>query len=315
MSGWRTDDKIEEAQALLQDRFLAMHDGDFPAAGIPHAQIAGLRRDLEIWLSIDPQRVADEYERIYQAMIAIGDNADAVTQLRESIRHLANWTGAAADEFKNQIDRMEIFCEEQQTRMLRGLLGLAATYTAVVEGRESFYQLLLATDAAGRKEMEDQEKEDTKLQSALLFDIVSGILSADPKKLIGSAVVTAVDMGKDFVDRVIEGNDADQVMDSYRREADWLNESFGNALDHIRTDVAHQIDDAMRPSSMYKPLPLICNVNSPDFRWENFQDMVHNPGSIGPIVEAERRKYAEEKKRQSDIDKRMNPGNARRGAI
>jgi hypothetical protein len=76
---------------------------------------------------------------------------------------MTNWTGAAADEFKKQIDKMEVFCDEQQTRMLRGLMGLAATYAVAVEGRDSFYRLLLATEAAGRKEMEDQAKEDTKL--------------------------------------------------------------------------------------------------------------------------------------------------------
>jgi hypothetical protein len=315
VGNWRTNKDIEDAVNSLRDLFTAMQDGDFPASGYPRTQIDGLARDREIYLSIDPQKVSDEYERVYKATLAIGDNYEAVAELRQSIRYLTNWTGAAADEFKKQIDKMEVFCDEQQTRMLRGLMGLAATYAVAVEGRDSFYRLLLATEAAGRKEMEDQAKEDTKLQSALLFDIATGILSGDPKKLLGSAVVTAVEIGKDVVDRAIEGNDADQVMGSYRREADWLNESFGSALDRIRADLNNQIHDAVQPSDMFKPLPLICDVSSPDFRYENFQDSVHSPGAIGPVVEDERKKYVEEKKQQSEIDKRMNPGKGGRGAI
>jgi hypothetical protein len=315
MGGWRTDKDIEDAVNNLQDRFMAMRDDNFPAAGIPHAQIVGVSRDRDIYLSIDPQQVYDEYQRVYQAALAVGDNYDAVAELRQSIRYLTNWTGAAADEFKKQMDKMEVFCDEQQTRILRGLMGLAATYTVAIEGRGSFYKLLLAAEVAGREEMEDQAKEDAKLQSALLFDIAGGILSGNPKKLLGSPLETLVEMGKDVVDRVIQGNDADQVMDSYRREADWLNEQFGNALDRIRTDLGDQINDAVQPSDMYRPLPLICDVRSPDFRYENFQDTAHSPGLIGPVVEDERKKYAEEKKQQSEIDKRMNPGSGGRGAI
>ncbi|GAB3890396.1 hypothetical protein GCM10029964_061850 [Kibdelosporangium lantanae] len=196
-------------------------------------------------------------------------------------------------------------------RLLRGLAGLAATYAVAVEGRASFHSLLVATQAAGHNEIEDQEKEDAKLKSALLFDIAGGLLEGDPKKLLTSATVHAVEIGKDFVDRVIEGGDADKVMDSYRREADLLNRSFEDGLNRIAHDFDNQITDACQPSEMYKPLPPICDVNSPDFRWENFQDTVHDPGPIGPTIEDERKKMLTEKEQQTEIDRRLNPGGRR----
>lgn len=124
-------------------------------------------------------------------------------------------------------------------------------------------------------------------------------------------------MGKDIADRVIEGNDADQVMNNYRREADLLCQSFGNGLDRVTKDLNEQLSDAAKPSDMYKPLPSICDVDSPDFRYEYFQDKVHDPGPIGPKVEQERQKYVEEKtaraKQESEINRRLNRGD--KGAI
>jgi len=52
-------------------------------------------------------------------------------------------------------------------------------------------------------------------------------------------------------------------------------------------------------------------VGSPDFRWENFQDTVHDLGPIGPAVDEERKKYLAEKEQQSEIDRRLNPGGRR----
>jgi len=311
VSDWVSDDEIWTAENSLRDTFVAMLDDELPASGYPRDQIEGLRRDTQLFVSVDPQKIADEYERVHKAAEAIGENVEAVPALRQSIRYLNNWTGAAADEFKKQIDKMEIFCDEQQTRLLRGVQGLAAAYVVAVNGRSSFLGLLKATNAAGINEIDDQKKEDTKLASALLFDMAAGLLEGDPRKMLAWATVNLVEIGKDVMDRVVEGNDADQVMDSYRREADTLVRSFEDALNHIANDFGNQTADACQPSGMLKPLPPICDVGSPDFRWENFQDTVHDPGPVGPVVEEERKKYVAEKEQQSEIDRRMNPGGKR----
>jgi hypothetical protein len=151
----------------------------------------------------------------------------------------------------------------------------------------------------------------------LLFDLAGGILGRDPKSLLGTVAVTGVEIAKDIAERIIEGNDADQVMDDYRREADLLCQSFGTGLDRITKDLTGQTGDAAKPSDMYKPLPTICDVDSPDFSYEHFQDTAHSPGPIGPIVEDERKKFVEEKRakeqQESEIDRRLNHGD--KGAI
>jgi hypothetical protein len=317
MVDWKTDDEIYTAARDLKDTFVWLLDDELPASGYPKEAIDGITVDTEIFLSLHPQKLYDEYDRVYKAALAVGDNYDAVAELRQSGRYLANWTGSAADEFKMQLDKMEIFCDEQQTRILRGLLGVAAVYALAVEGRANFHSLLRAARAAGINAKEQQRKEDAKLKSALLFDLAGGILSRDPRNLLGSAAVTAVEMGKDIAERVIEGNDADQVMNNYRREADDLCQSFGNSLDRVTKDLNDQLNDAAKPSDLFKPLPTICDVDSPDFRYEHFQDTVHDPGPIGPQVEQERKKYLDEKHareaQETEINRRLN--HADKGAI
>src|SRR3954471_12249792 len=184
MGDWRTDRDLDVAARDLADTFTWMLDDELPASGYPKEQIDGINRDRDIFQSLDPQKLYDEYERIYKAALAVGDNYDAVAELRQSGRYLANWTGSAADAFKMQLDKMEIFCDEQQTRILRGLLGVTAVYAVAVEGRESFYSLLRAARAAGINAKEQQRKEDAKLKSALLFDLAGGILGRDPANLL-----------------------------------------------------------------------------------------------------------------------------------
>lgn len=181
MDGWIVNKDIYDAALRLENTFTWMLDDELPASGYPKEHIEGIRRDTEIFLSLDPQKLYDEYDRIYRAALAVGDNYDAVAELRQGIRYLTNWTGDAADQFKKQIDKMEIFCDEQQSRILRGLLGVAAVYALAVEGRASFYALLKAAEAAGINEKEKQHKADTKLKVALLFDLAGGFSGATPR--------------------------------------------------------------------------------------------------------------------------------------
>ncbi|TCO57271.1 hypothetical protein [Actinocrispum wychmicini] len=311
MVDWKTDEEILGAANTLKDTFVAMLNDEVPASGYPRAEVDGLWRDKDIYMTVDPQKVYDEYNRVFKIALNVGDNYDAVGELRQSVRYLNNWTGDASVAFKKQIDAVEEFCRNVRERMLHGLLGLAATYAVAVQGRATFHALLMATDAAGHNEMDDQKKEDTKLKSALLFDMVGGIMGGSPEKLLHSTLESVVEMGKDFVDRAIEGNSAHEVMDSYRRAADALNDQFRHSIDHITKAFYDQTVDADGPADMVKPLPPKCDIRSPDFRYENFENTVHNPGPIGPSVEDERKKYVAEKSQQSEIDKRMNPGGKR----
>jgi hypothetical protein len=312
MAEWRSDSEISDAAEHLCATFVWLKEDELPAAEYPRAQIDAIGRDRDIFLSLDPQKLYDEYERVHAASRAIGTNGEVEADLRESVRHLANWTGLAAEEFKRQMTKMETFCDDQQIRMLQGLLGLAAAYALATRGRDSFLELVKATEAAARKAKDDKEKADTKLKVSVLFSIAGGIVGRDPKSLLSSTLVTMVEIGKDVADRVIEGDDIDQVMENYRREADLLCESFGNGLDHITKSLNAQRASAELPADMVSPLPPICDVRSPDFRYEHFEDTIRDTGPIGPVVEEERRKYVEEKKaeeqRVSEIEKRMNHG-------
>jgi hypothetical protein len=312
---WRTDQEIIDAAEHLKATFVWLKEDEFPSSGYPRAHIDAIFRDRDIFLSVDPQKLYDEYDRMHQAARSVGDNSEAETDLDESIRHLANWTGEGAEAFKRQMTKMKVFCDSAQGRLLRGLQCVAAAYKLAIEGRDSYYKLIKATEAAARNAKEDAAKEDAKLQAAVLFNVVEGVFQLNPGSLLGTMVVTAVQSGKDGVQRIIEGDDSDQVMESYRSNADWLCEGFGMGFDEITKDLGHQVDDANRPDDMYTPLPLICDVRSPDFRYEHFENTIRDTGPIGPIVEEERRKYADEKAaaetRTSEIERRLGHGRGR----
>ncbi|CAM3993366.1 hypothetical protein KIPE111705_35155 [Kibdelosporangium persicum] len=314
MAGWRSNEQIENAAEHLKATFRWLKDDEWFASGNPREHIDIIPRDVRIVLSLDPQKLADEYERMHKAARAVGTNGDLEADLAESAAHLANWTGDAADEFRRQVKKIETFCDDQQGRILRGLQCVAAAYALATEVRDSYHKLVQATEAAARIAKEDAEKEDTKLYWAILHNLVDGMLNSSPRNFLNQGAVTGVQISKDITQRVIEGDDADQVMAAYRREADGLCESFGNALDRITQDLSGQVQDAADPETLCKPLLPICHVHSPAFRYENFKNEIRGVGPIGPIVAEEREKYLAEKKvdapGDSEIGRRLGKGRA-----
>nr|CEL16141.1 hypothetical protein [Kibdelosporangium sp. MJ126-NF4]CTQ94067.1 hypothetical protein [Kibdelosporangium sp. MJ126-NF4] len=312
MVAWRSNDEIERAAQHLQATFVWLKDDEWPSSGYPRAHVDAVDRDWRIVLSLDPRKLADEYERMHKAAAAVGTNGPLDADFDQTLWHLGAWTGAAADEFKRQVSMMKTFCDDHQLRMLRGVQCVAAAYALATEVRDSYLKLIVATEAAARNAKEESDKEDTKLVWASLANLVSGILSANPASMLTSTLETAVQIGKDVSQRMIEGDDSDQVMDSYRREADGLFQQFGMTLDGLTTEFNGQRVSAEEPTDLYEPLSPQCDVRSPDFRYERFANTVHNPGPVGSVVEEERQKYVVERKaegsRVSEIEKRLNRG-------
>ncbi|MCE7004959.1 hypothetical protein LWC34_19315 [Kibdelosporangium philippinense] len=287
--------------------WLKEDDGWFGTAEFPREHYYAVDVDTKIVLSLDPEKLADEYDRLSEVALSIGANYPADADLKESIRHLADWKGEAAEAFKRQIDMMETFCHEQQQSVLQGMQCLAAAYAVAIETRNVYYNLVMATEAAARNAKAEEQKEDTKFLWATVFNVASGVLDASAGNLRGTTIDTAVQIGKDYSQRVIEGDDSDQVMETYRRQADELFQSFGMSLDRITKTLGDRAADAEAPSPMHAPLPPICDVRGDAFKYEYFTHDVLRSGPVAEIVADEHRKYLEEKRaeRDSEIGRRL----------
>ncbi|HEU5469460.1 MAG TPA: hypothetical protein VFV67_02315 [Actinophytocola sp.] len=308
MADWRTDDDIHHATNTMQDWFRVMCEEEWDTRSeAVDAAIQQVPNHMNCVTALDPAKIRDDYERLFQAAVRIGDNDLAVAKIRITGTHLAAWTGDAADRFKEQLTVMEVFCDKQQTLVLEMLRGVAAVYTIAVLARESYFSIIEAGTAAAMNVCVQQKAKETEAKISLYADVIKDILGMDAKNLRSGVANVVIDVGKYVATTMIDDGGIDQVANSYRHEADRLCQSLGQALDAIQGDFAkqHEKVDNEKPG-LFVPLPAYCDVDSPDFSYERFRDTAHDPGPIGPQVEAERQKYVEEKRtNDTEIGRRL----------
>jgi hypothetical protein len=222
-----------------------------------------------------------------------------VADLRLTAHSLLNgWSGDAANAYKKQMSLMESFCKTQETNLLQALHALSTIYALGVATRRSYHNLCLATIAAARHEIEEQADRDTKFEIAILGDLAKGILAMNTETLLTGGITASIDIGTHVHEYVAESGE-DAVIDGYMRQAtalhDGLQEGLWAVRDRLRTQ-ASQVSGSDVP--LFEPLPSHCDIDSPDFRYENFKLGDHDRSTVGkisPTVTTEREKYQQEK--------------------
>lgn len=299
------DDEIRDAQAKMINAIDTMFDHTETEAGYKAKFVAEYY--LSFVLALDPEKIAADFDRTYDIANQIGAEDKAAAHMRRTRDHLMAWQGLAANAFRDQITYMEKFCEEEEELLQEARRGVGAALAATVLGRLSYHNLLEATTAAAINAHEQRKDRDTEAKVAIVGNVAQGILGLEPAKLHKSAAELVVGLGKDLTPIYLDDGGAEQVCTDFRLRGQQLCEQLQQAYENVRSNFGGLRTRASAPATLFEPLPAYCDVDSPDFTYEHFWNSVHDPGPIGPQVEAERKKYAEERKQESEIERRLHP--------
>jgi len=327
MADWVTDDQLYDAADRCARKLIQMyHDwiGDpskHPrgAGNLPMTIIDSLRLDAEDFMFLDPQKLVEEYNRVLEVAKRIGTNTDLAQDIAETNAHLINWTGDAATQFKRRLGAIDEYCDLQQTNIALGLQGLLMAFQLAVHARADYLELAEATIAAAEHEIDEESKRDAVAVVSVAEAVVESTLTLDPKKILTEGASLLVKVGATAIERQIEGNDADVVIDNYLRVRNEMTRRYEHSLGFAKRFLQDRLDGAVKDGQPFRePLPVYCDVTGPNFNYENFQSTrAGDAGPIAPTVEDERQKYLEEKKARreqgSEIDRRLNHGD--KGAV
>lgn len=317
MADWVTDDELYDAAKRCGAKLLemctdAIGDADTtPPGSLPRTIVDSLRLDAEDFMFYDPARLDEEYGRMLAVAKAIGSDPYTAADLEETKNHLVNWTGDAATAFKRQIDLMKEYCDLQQLNILQALQCVLAAGQLAIHARADYLELAEATIAAAQREIGEQSKRVATASVAVVGEIVESVLDLDPKSLITGSITMFSNVSSEITQAVIEGDDADVVIDNYIIARNQMRARYDHAFSNLKSVLQVRAEEVMREGHpLREPLPTFCHVESPDFSYERFQSSrVDGPAPITPVVEEERKKYAEEKTaRGSEIDRRLNGG-------
>jgi hypothetical protein len=299
---WKNDNEVYDVAETLARRLAGLANKEGIAYG-PDAMSAmrmALHANATDFLSLDPQKILDEWDRMRRVAMDIGvDISETVTvELGATRDHLADWHGAGADAFHKQVDQMRAFTGSQFEYVVKTIQALGPMLRVAVQSREDFTALAQATIDQVDKVFEDDQ--DARSEFVLkvgngLAKAVLGVI-ADPKKAFFAVAENVMDIAVEGVTQAMEGGKLGDLVSNYTKQRDRLLQGYESELNQI-TQMLKDVHEGVVNSrvEMFDPLPVDLNVNSPDFRYETFMSKDVDAAQFGPRVEAERRKYIAEK--------------------
>lgn len=309
-----TDDDLRSSAYRLSGAMVAMLRADgvdpdiFGNADQTDADVFGesIDADAEIYMSMNPDRLSEEFDEIQKAALDTWLHADpngVVDSLKIEIE--AGWHGEAAVAFSNQMSRIGNCLKAQQEFTQFATHAVSMMYALSAQFRASCRDLMEKTadtcDAIAA-EQPNPGLSWASIGTSFAQAVVDGIKSADPTKLKDWAVEQLLGAAAGtLVPKPVPGDKAIPVVSGYVSARESLFASYEDNLEQIRAWIQARWDYVQADTSAIPlPLPASTDVDSPNFRYENFAH-VGDSADLAPEVERERQQYVEEKAKPGGI--------------
>jgi hypothetical protein len=307
---WKSDAEVYDAadQAGRKIIELVNSEGEvwlgppehYPAGG-GAVVLAGIRQDATDILSLDPQKIIDELERMQKVGRAIyqDQSSEIIDAFRSIDYSVQDWQGDGARAFQNQVSKIQAFIGQQCYYTIKAVQSLGALLGIAVQARRDYCALAGATVGACQKALEQNQEADTKFVigvgatfAGVLLTIASG----------GSALIATTGMfistAGAGVQASVEGAKSADVISGYSGTRTQLLENYKSALNTVRDEIIREQNFlSAEKNELFEPLPPSINVNLTNFRYEDFYTPERDPGEFDHKVDQEHQKLITENPR------------------
>lgn len=307
-SQWPNDDLIADLVYRTTREYaeLIMHEAKDPDADLSGFPGSPTELDTRLWvdatefLVLSPPRIWDAFHSFADVG---GERHDA--EVDEHIGRLtlalAEWDGKAAEAFSVHVGHIGSFVVAQKRYLDELLRSYAAAYKLAVQARESFKSLVEEWIEVSRQYREDDDERRRAVRIKVGAGILGAVLGAATG---GTALAAGLGAGSALTGAAAEEITADlggtngvdvwrSYEDAYRRLAQ-SNEAEMETIKKFVNDTHDQIAKETAEVLLYRRLPPETDVDSPNFRYEEFSYDGY-AGGYGHAVEVERRKFVDEK--------------------
>jgi hypothetical protein len=307
-----TNDELMRGAYNLTGAIIAMYraDGFDPdRIGEPdetdvNAIGATIEDDAELFMSMDPDRLTEEYDEILAAARSTVHEADpngVIARLHKELE--PNWAGPAATTFSIQLSKIQSCIAVQHEYTLLAAQAVGMMFAVTTQFRASCRDLMEQTAqtcdsvAAGSG---NPGRNWLETGVDLVRAVITTVSTAKPEALLNWGI-------DQFVAEVgaatpVPGDKAGPVVEGYVAARERLFSSYEDNLEQIRAWIsARRVDLASLGETIPGTLPASMDVDSPDFHYESFYYPDHVPADYAPEVERERQRYVEEKTRPDGV--------------
>jgi hypothetical protein len=313
---WPDDDlvdiKIDELIAEIRELLLHAMPGNVPEilADDPGFEVhlnhirTRLAVDAYALVTLSPPEIWESYHSI--AVASGGHYVEEVNRATGAIKDsVADWEGPAAQAFSLHVTDLSSFMSLQTTYVNEVLQHLAAAYKLAIQVREDYKNIvdvwIQASREFRRKSSESRLSTTLKVGAGVVASVVAAVLEPEVAAAALAGGATAIGGVVEGYTANLGGTHAQDIIDSYQRTYDTLQQSYEDELDRLRSSVVdRQSRLADEQPHLFEPLPGVCDIDGPDFRYENFFHDFTPPNGFDSKVDAERKKYVAEKSRARD---------------
>lgn len=305
MGDWTSDDEVRSAADRAARGLIDLFDDEQPDGkwlGSPEAYpdgggavlLRGLLDDADKVLSLDPQKIIDEFERMKKVgrVLDQDTSSDIVDAFRKIDYSVQDWEGGGADAFRHQISMIQAFLGQQTGYLIKTVESLAVLLAASVQARRDYVAVADATGAAVAKALEQHSDADTKIMISAGASVVSAVLGI----ATGGAWFTAtagvvIGASSAGLQLAVDGDKFAEVAAGYRTGKDQVLTSYQDVVRHALAKVQEAERDLLgEKNELFAPMPPGIEVHSPTFRYEDFSSADRPGAGFAPKVDRERRK-------------------------
>ncbi|MBE8519369.1 hypothetical protein ILP97_17955 [Amycolatopsis sp. H6(2020)] len=305
MADWKSDDEVRSAADRAARRLIDLFDHEQPDGkwlGSPETYpngggavlLDGMLGDADRVLSLDPQKIIDEFERMKKVGRALDHDtsSDIVDAFRKIDYSVQDWEGDGADAFGRQVSMIQAFLGQQAGYLVRTVESLAILLAASVQARRDYIAVADATGAAVAKALQQHSEADTKTAISVGASVVSAVLGiATGGAWFAATAGVVIGASSAGLQVAVDGDKFGEVAAGYRTAKDKVlrsyEENVRGALDRV---LAAEQDLLGEKNELFAPLPPSITVNSPTFHYGDFASVDRPAAEFDPKVDQEQKK-------------------------
>ncbi|SEF37137.1 hypothetical protein SAMN05421837_112250 [Amycolatopsis pretoriensis] len=309
MADWKTDDEVRSAADRAARRLIDLFDDEQPDGkwlGSPETYpngggavlLRGLLDDAGKVISLDPQKIIDEFERMKKVGRALDQDTstDIIDAFRTIDYSVQDWEGGGADAFRHQISMIQAFLGQQASYLVKTVESLAILLAASVQARRDYIAAADATSAAVAKALQQHADADTKIAISVSASVVSAVLGV----ATGGAWFTAsagvvIGASSAGLQLAVDGDKFAEVAAGYKTAKDQVLTTYQDVIETALGRVQDAERDLLgEKNELFAPMPPSITVASPSFHYGDFSSGDRPVVEFDPKVDQEHRKLIDQ---------------------
>ncbi|QWF80361.1 hypothetical protein [Amycolatopsis sp. CA-230715] len=301
MPDWPSDHQVLDTAEKLGAKIIDLLNdagGDaWPGSpGIPGSPgdtiVRSLHHDALDVLSLDPQKISDEFERMQTVCrsMSLTESSDLIDAFRSIDYSVQDWQGDGARAFQPQVSMIQGFVGQQSKYTLATIRSLVVLLGISTHIRKDYCALAAATMAAADKAMKLSEEADTKYAIGLGASLVTTLTGIGlGGSILSTTVGFIISASGTTIQRAVDDATYKDVAKGYTGGRSQIIDAFKSGINDAKSIIEKARSEmSAEKNELFAPTPPVIDVTKPEFHYSAFYSAARDVSQFDARVEGEK---------------------------